>query len=129
MHTDPATPLPPPAGRTSPGLASRLAGEGARVAGADPAARAEILTRDELMALGHRPMAAQAALRLHCLDCCAGSATEVRLCAAVKCPSWPFRLGKSPWKDKRVLTDEQRAAASARAHQMVERRRRDIDST
>lgn len=87
------------------------------------------MTRDELQALGHQPMSAQKALRLHCLDCCAGSTMEVKLCAAVKCPSWPFRLGKSPWKNKRAMSDEQLATASARAHQMVERRRRNVNST
>jgi hypothetical protein len=33
-----------------------------------------------------------------CLDCCAGSAHEVRSSVAVTCPAWPFRLGKAPWR-------------------------------
>jgi hypothetical protein len=56
------------------------------------------VSRDELIAAGHKPMSAQRALRARCLDCCAGSATEVRLCTAVSCPAWPFRLGSSPWR-------------------------------
>ncbi len=33
------------------------------------------------------------AIRLKCLDCCYGSAYEVRLCPARQCPLWRFRLG------------------------------------
>ena len=56
------------------------------------------VSRDELVAAGHKPMSAQKALRARCLDCSAGSAKEVRLCTAVSCPAWPFRLGSSPWR-------------------------------
>jgi hypothetical protein len=72
------------------------------------------MTRADLRDMGFEPMSAQAALRAHCLDCCAGSADEVRRCMALKCPSWPFRLGRSPWKEMRVMSEEQRAAASER---------------
>jgi hypothetical protein len=41
------------------------------------------------------------ALRARCLDCCCGVATEVRKCTAVNCPSWPFRMGKNPFRKKR----------------------------
>jgi hypothetical protein len=56
------------------------------------------VSQRELRALGHEPMTPLAALRLRCLDCCGGSAYEVRSCVAVACPAWPFRLGKSPWR-------------------------------
>jgi len=36
------------------------------------------------------------AIRLKCLDCCAGQRKEVRLCPAQDCPLWPFRFGKLP---------------------------------
>ncbi len=49
------------------------------------------------------------ALRLRCVDCCTGSVQEVRLCAAVACPSWPFRMGKNPWRAARALSEAQRA--------------------
>lgn len=74
------------------------------------------MTHDELRQMGHEPMSAQAALRRHCLDCCGGSPADVRMCTALKCPTWPFRMGKSPWKEKRVLSEGQRSAlAAARA--------------
>ena len=56
------------------------------------------MTLGELVALGHNPMSPLKALRLRCIDCCAGSSLEVRLCTAVSCPSWPFRLGRNPWR-------------------------------
>lgn len=51
----------------------------------------------ELEYLGHGRVSPLRALRLKCLDCCNGSAQQVRLCNAVDCPSWPFRMGKNPW--------------------------------
>ena len=56
------------------------------------------MTAVALIALGHSPMSPLKALRLRCIDCCAGSSLEVRLCTAVSCPAWPFRLGNSPWR-------------------------------
>ena len=34
------------------------------------------------------------AIRLKCLDCCAGQSAEVRKCAATHCPLWRYRMGK-----------------------------------
>ena len=64
----------------------------------------------ELSRLGHLAMSQGDAIRAKCLDCCAGSPHEVRLCVAITCPAWPFRMGASPWKAKRQLSDEQRQA-------------------
>ena len=65
------------------------------------------MTADELAALGHQRMSPLRALRLRCIDCSGDSAAEVRLCTAVTCPAWPFRMGKSPWRSP--VTEEQRA--------------------
>ncbi len=56
------------------------------------------MSADELQKLGHARVSPLRALRLKCLDCCNGSAQEVRLCTAVDCPNWPFRMGRSPWR-------------------------------
>ena len=56
------------------------------------------MTAGALVALGHNPISPLKALRLRCIDCSAGSSLEVRLCTAVSCPSWPFRLGRNPWR-------------------------------
>jgi hypothetical protein len=76
--------------------------------GRDPRA----MSTSELEQLGHARVAPLRAVRLKCLDCCNGSAQEVRLCTAVDCPSWPFRMGKNPWRRK--LDQEERAALRAR---------------
>jgi hypothetical protein len=62
----------------------------------------------------HREANPLKALRLRCLDCCCGSAPEVRKCTAVACPSWPFRMGTNPFRAKRVLSDEQKQAMAQR---------------
>lgn len=52
------------------------------------------------------------AIRENCLQC-VGSANEVNLCPCEhSCPLWPYRSGHSP--RKRILTDEQRQAATER---------------
>lgn len=35
-------------------------------------------------------------IRAKCLDCCCGSAQEVRLCPATSCPLYGYRFGKNP---------------------------------
>src|SRR6476646_5946287 len=52
------------------------------------------------------------ALRARCLDCCCGSAPEVRKCTAVACPSWPFRMGVNPFRKTRTLSEDRRRAAA-----------------
>lgn len=66
------------------------------------------MSQDELRAMGHVPMSPNEAIRAHCLDCCAGSAQEVAKCMAQRCPSWPFRMGKNPWRKQ--PSSEQREA-------------------
>jgi hypothetical protein len=70
------------------------------------------MSTDELEQLGHARVSPLRALRLKCFDCCNASAQEVRLCTAVECPSWPFRMGKSTWRAP--LDQEERAALLAR---------------
>lgn len=36
------------------------------------------------------------AIRLKCLDCCCGSANEVKLCPIKDCPLYTYRLGHDP---------------------------------
>lgn len=84
-------------------------GADGKLIGRDPRS----LSQDELTGAGHKPMSAQDALRLRCIDCCAGSTDEVRKCVAVACAAWPFRMGKSPWKAKRTLSPEHLAKLKA----------------
>ena len=34
------------------------------------------------------------AIRLKCIDCCAGQASEVRKCPSTLCALWRFRMGR-----------------------------------
>jgi len=40
------------------------------------------------------------AIRAKCLDCAAGSSNEVRLCTVAGCPLYPYREGRSPFREK-----------------------------
>lgn len=53
------------------------------------------------------------AIRAKCLDCCCGSAKEVRLCPAQDCPLYPFRIGHNP-NIRREYTDKQRKVMAER---------------
>jgi len=54
-------------------------------------------------------------IREKCLDCCGGSASEVRKCVCVSCPLWPYRMNKNPFR--------RRDMAPAQKRQAVERMR------
>ena len=75
------------------------------------------MSQDELVAMGHAPMSPVQAIRAHCLDCCAGSTQEVAKCMALRCPSWPFRMGTSPWRAR--PSDEQRQAMRERGRRLA----------
>jgi hypothetical protein len=79
------------------------------------------MSRDELMAMGHAPMSPLRAIRTHCLDCCAGSSREVAKCMALRCPSWPYRMGTNPWRAR--PSDEQRQAMRERGRRLAEANR------
>lgn len=66
------------------------------------------------------------AIRAKCLDCCCGQMKEVELCSNTRCPLHPFRFGKNPYRTKRELSEEQRAAMSERmkALQAAQREKR-----
>lgn len=46
------------------------------------------------------------AIRLKCLDCCAGQAAEVRKCPAESCPLWRFRMGREIKDENTALSDD-----------------------
>ena len=54
------------------------------------------------------------AIRAKCIDCCCGSSKEVELCKTINCPIYHFRLGKNPYREKRVLSEEQRTKLAER---------------
>jgi hypothetical protein len=89
--------LQKPQGQTSSEVRFLKAGlelRGKHPVGRDP----REMTREELREMGHEPMSPLQAIRAHCLDCCVDQEKEVALYTAVKCPSWPFRMGTDPWR-------------------------------
>lgn len=54
------------------------------------------------------------AIRAKCLDCCCGQVNEVKECPCTDCPLYPFREGRNPFRKKRELTEEEKAALGAR---------------
>lgn len=61
------------------------------------------------------------AIRTKCIDCSAGSMKEVRECVMLDCPLYPYRLGKSPNRKPRILTNEEREALRQRMAKMREK--------
>jgi hypothetical protein len=83
-----------------------------RLIGRDP----RLMTAGDLKAMGLEAMSPMEAIRAKCLDCSAGSAHEVRCCVAMACPSWPFRMGKNPWRAP--ASEAQREASRRNAAKM-----------
>lgn len=65
------------------------------------------------------------AIREKCLDCCCSSYLEVEKCTVEKCPLFPFRFGKNPFRQKREMTEEQKKAIGDR---LREARKTNADS-
>lgn len=61
------------------------------------------------------------AIKEKCLDCCCGSAKEVRLCPSTSCPLFLFRTGHLPFSHKRSVTPEEQERL---VKQLEEARRR-----
>jgi hypothetical protein len=78
------------------------------------------VSRDEMIAAGHKPMSPLKALRARCIDCKGGELSGVRRCAHLDCPAWPYRMGTNVWskerseaqqKHTRTLAKKRRAGA------------------
>lgn len=53
--------------------------------------------------------ATRAAIRNHCISCCAGQTSEVRKCALTDCHLWPYRLGLSGVAPETAAIEQQTA--------------------
>ena len=62
---------------------------------------------------GHQPMPVLKAIRAKCLDCSGGIQSEVRDCLVRRCPLYPFRMGKNPWRAPASEGQRQKAARIA----------------
>jgi hypothetical protein len=104
---------PTAAPKQAPRRLGTVSGESRDLEGRDP----RLMSPEELHAMGHKPMSPAEAIRARCLDCCAGSAQEVAKCMALRCPSWPFRMGRNPWR--KPPSDEQQEAMRERGRRLA----------
>src|SRR5262245_5732147 len=87
--------------------------EGGKLVGRDP----RQMGRDALRSAGLEPKTPMEVIRTKCLDCCAGSAQEVRYCVAVECASWAFRMGSNPFRPP--VSEERKAVLRASGFKMA----------
>ena len=71
------------------------------------------------------PLSPRKAMRAKCLDCCAGSAHEVKLCPITDCTLWPYRMGKGICTDPTgtVIQMPEPSAAKVEAGRRLGKRR------
>ena len=54
------------------------------------------------------------AIRAFCMECSGGSYSEVKCCPMYKCPLFPFRFGKNPFRQRREMTEEEKRVLADR---------------
>lgn len=54
------------------------------------------------------------AIRAFCLECSCGQTSEVKECPVVKCPLYPFRMGKNPYRQRREISEEEKRVLADR---------------
>lgn len=65
------------------------------------------------------------AIRAHCKECCGGVYPDVKSCTDTKCALYAFRMGKNPFRTKRVLTEDQKRLAAERLRKAREKKQED----
>ena len=54
------------------------------------------------------------AIRAFCMECSSGQTSEVKACSVYKCPLYPFRFGKNPYRQRREMTEEEKQVLADR---------------
>ena len=54
------------------------------------------------------------AIRAFCMECSNGQTSEVKACPVYKCPLYPFRLGKNPYRQRREMSEEEKQVLADR---------------
>ena len=54
------------------------------------------------------------AIRAFCMECSNGQTSEVKDCPVYKCPLFPFRIGKNPYRQRREMTEEEKQVLADR---------------
>jgi hypothetical protein len=65
-------------------------------------------------------------IREKCIDCCCGSVYEVAKCTAEKCPLWPWRMGKNPYR--KPPSEAQREVSRLKMQKLQQQRAANVDS-
>lgn len=65
------------------------------------------------------------AIAAKCMDCCCGEKSEVKLCTAVKCPIYEFRLGKAEVSEENVVKTRKPRKPMSEAHKAAMKAGRD----
>lgn len=71
-------------------------------------------TVEELNELGHFKMNVMKAIKNNCNECMGDD--NPKHCTVKKCALYPYKLGKNPFRVKRVVTEEQRQAFIDNVH-------------
>lgn len=93
------SPVPQPSGggMSAESRLALISSRNAETFGADP----RKVRVEALRAAGHEKSPLTSVIRAKCLDCCGGQPSEVRMCVAVDCPLWPYRMGNNPFTGRR----------------------------
>lgn len=54
------------------------------------------------------------AIRAFCLECSCGQTSEVKACPMYRCPLYPFRMGKNPYRQRREMSEEEKRVLADR---------------
>ena len=54
------------------------------------------------------------AIRAYCVECSCGSTAEIKECPVTKCPLYPFRFGKNPYRQRREMSEEEKQVLADR---------------
>ena len=54
------------------------------------------------------------AIRAYCLECSCGSTAEVKECPVYRCPLYPYRFGKNPYRQRREMSEQEKQVLADR---------------
>ena len=69
------------------------------------------------------------AIRAYCMECSCGQTSEVKECPIVKCPLYPFRMGKNPYRQRREMSEEQKQVLADRLKEARNSRSGSVEKT
>ena len=86
---------------------------GDKIDGGELVGRRPFDVPSEFLSVNFRAQTPTKAIRAKCLDCCCGTAAEVRKCVSTDCALWPLRLGQNPFRKRSTLSESERLTRAA----------------